>query len=106
MNGNLAMTEDITLPSGAELKITHAPFSDSKALYQAVLEELKGMRLDPNADVDANLYKDIFCTGFASKKIEAALDQCMKRVHYNGAKITTATWEPVEAREDYFSVCL
>ena len=100
------MTEDLTLPSGSTLKITLAPFAQSKALYQAVLEELKALHLDPNAEVDVNLFKDIFCAGFASKKVEIALEECMKRVLYNGTKILPDTFEPVAAREDYLPVCL
>ena len=100
------MTEDITLPSGAKLKITLSPFAVSKALYQACLEELKSLKLDPNAEVDLNLFKDLFCAGFSSKRIEQCLDECMKRVHYNDRKITPETFEPAEAREDYLQVCL
>lgn len=94
------------LPSGAKLEITLAPFKDGRALYQAVAEELKGLKLDPNADVDVNLFKDLFCVGIASKKIETALDVCMRRATYNGLKITDDTWESVEARGDYLTACM
>lgn len=100
------MTEDLTLPSGARLKITLAPFTISKALYQAMLEELKGLKLDPQAEIDANLFKDIFCVGFSSKKIEAALHDCLKRVLYNDVRISDATFEDPAAREDYLPVLL
>ena len=56
--------------------------------------------------IDVNLRKDLFCTFLASKKIEAALAECMKRVTYNGLKITEDTFEPVEARDDYLTVCV
>ncbi len=96
----------VTLPSGAELEIRLAPFADSKALYQAVLEEVKTMNLDPKADVDVNLFKDLFCIGFSSKKIESALNKCFQQVTYNGMKISGDTWEPVSARDDYFKACI
>lgn len=96
----------VVLPSGAELEITLAPFADSKALYQAMLEEAKTLKIDDTAEVDANLYKDLFCTGLSSKKIEAALTVCMKRATYNGMKITDDVFEPVEARDDYLIVCM
>lgn len=95
----------ITLPSGAELDITPSPFTVAKALYQAVAAEGKDLKLDPSAEIDVNFYKDIFCVALSSKKIEAALAECMKRVTYNGVKVTDETFEPIEARDDYLSVC-
>lgn len=99
------MSDTTTLPSGAKLKITLAPFKDARALYQALLEEAKVLKLDPTAEVDVNLYKDLFCVGLSSKKIEAALWECMKRVTYNDSRITEDIFEPVEARDDYMTVC-
>ena len=99
------MNKDIDLPSGAKLHITLSAFSISKTLYQAVLEEVKTLQLDTDKEVDVNLFKDLFCTGFSSKKIESALNECMKKATYNGVKITDSTFEPVEAREDYLLVC-
>ena len=95
------------LPSGAELEITLAPFSDGRSLYQALLEELRPMKMDDQAEVDVNLFKDLFCAGFSSKKVESALFACMKRCTYNGVRIVDvdAIFEPETAREDYFSVC-
>lgn len=99
------MANKVTLPSGSILEITVGSFQESKALYMAVMEELKVLKLDPTAEVDVNLFKDMFCAALSSKKIEAALDVCMKRVTYNGLKVTQDTFEPVEAREDYLNVC-
>jgi hypothetical protein len=96
----------VLLPSGAELTITLAPFKDGKALYQAVLEEVKSLTLDPDANVDVNLWKDLFCTGFSSKKIDAALDACFKRVLYNKLRVDDNTWEPASARQDYMQSCI
>ena len=67
-------TVSVTLPSGAELKITPAPFVEAKALYQAFLAEMKSLKLDHKAEVDVNFWKDIFCTALASKQIEQAID--------------------------------
>lgn len=100
------MTKDIALASGSTLKVTLSPFAVSKALYQAVLEELKTLKLDPDTEFDTNLIKDVICTGFSSKKIENALNECLKRALYNGVHITEQTFEPAEAREDYMQVCL
>lgn len=94
------------LKSGKELKITVAPFAISRALLQALLEEAKGVKLDPKSEVDVNLFKDLFCTALSSKKVEAALEECMKRATYEGVKISADTFEAEEARGDYFEVCL
>lgn len=94
----------VDLPSGARLKISLSPFAVARDLYQAALEELKHLKLDPEAEVDANFYKDLFCTGLASKKIEKAIWKCMEKALYNDLKITEDTFEPEEARDDYFAV--
>lgn len=93
------------LPSGAELKVTVADFAVSKALYQAILEEAKAVHIDPVAEIDVNLFKDMFCACMSSKKVEVCLAECLKRVTYNGLKIDKDTFEPVEAREDFTTVC-
>ncbi len=91
----------IKLQSGAELAITPSPFKEAKDLYQAVLEELKLLKLDPKSEVDVNFVKDLYCAGLSSRKIEEKLAACMKRVTYNGQKIDDNTFEPLEARGDY-----
>lgn len=100
---------EVTLTSGAVLKIGQVPFETSKALYQAVLEELKSLKIN-SEDQLAQLYKDIFCVGFSSKKIEAALWDCFKRCQYcdsrGDLKIDKDTFEPVSARADYVQVCV
>ena len=100
------MNKDVVLPSGAKLHITTSPFRISKTLYQALLQELKALNMDPKAEVDVNLFKDVFCAGFSSPAVELALSECMKRVTYNGVKVTEDTFEPDEAREDYISACV
>lgn len=99
------MNKDVTMPSGAILHITASPFKDAKALYQALLEEAKTLKLDPEREADFNFFKDLFCTGFSSKKIEACLEKCFDRCTYDGKRITGDTFEPITAREDYMSVC-
>lgn len=98
------MTQDFKLPSGAELKVTASSFSVSKALFQAMLEELKALKLNLGDD-EANLYKDIFCAGFSSKKVEGCLAECMKRATYNNVKLSDEIFENEEARGDYLTVC-
>lgn len=97
---------EVTLPSGAILKMNLAPFKVSKSLYQAVLEECKDIKLSFDTPLDVNLIKDLFCTGMSSKKIEDALYKCMERCLYNGQKISEETFEDEKAREDYMTVCI
>lgn len=95
----------VMLPSGAKLDITVSPFGISKNLYQAVVEEAKNVKAN-SEDSIFNLGKDIVCTLLSSQKVEAALNECMKRVVYNGKRVDSDTFEPVETREDYIPVCI
>lgn len=99
------MSRKLKLPSGAELEIWISPFEDAKALYQALLEEAKGLKLNPKDEVDVNFYKDLFCVGFSSKKIEACIAKCFAKCTYNGARISNDTFEPVDNRQDYMVAC-
>lgn len=100
---------EVILPSGATLKANAAPFVDSKNLYQALLAELKGVRLEDDKNM-STLFKDIFCAGFSSSTVEACLWKCLIRCSYNNGhgdlKIDKDTFEPVEARVDYYTVCM
>lgn len=100
---------EVKLPSGATLKIQVSPFAISKALYQALLRELKDLPVNTGMEM-ASIFKDLFCIGFASPAIEACLWECFKRCTYNGGngdlKIDDQTFEPVERRDDYMKVCV
>jgi hypothetical protein len=100
---------EIKLPSGATLKITPSPFAVSKALYQTLLKEARGITVNTKTEM-TELYKDIFCVGFSSPEVERCLWECFKRCTYNNGKgdlkIDENTFEPVEARDDYMSVCV
>lgn len=100
----MSESKEHTLPSGAKLKITLAPFKDARNLLQACMSELKELKIDGDDEIDHNLLKDIFCSGISSKKIEEALDVCMTRVLYNNEKISEDTFEPEKARGDYLMV--
>jgi len=97
---------EVQLPSGATLKITPADFAVAKALFQAVSSELRTVRGNGIDDI----LKDIFCVGVSSSRIESCLWECFKKCMYNGGagdlKITADTFEPVERRVDYITVCM
>lgn len=96
----------VTLPSGAELEISISPFKDAKKLYQAIASELKGLSVNPTDEVDVNFLKNIICAMIESDKVDSALLGCLKRCLYNKKRIDEDTFEPVEARQDYFTVCV
>ncbi len=102
--------KEVKLPSGAILKINPAKFDEAKALYQAFLDEAKTTEIKSKTEM-ANVYKDLICIGFGSKKIEACVWECMKKCTYNNGvsgdlKIDSDTFEPVKAREDYLTVLM
>jgi len=95
----------VKLPSGADLEITLAPFSEAKALYQAFLKELKTLKIDAETEMDYNFIKDIICSGLSSKEVDEALSVCMGRATYKKLKIDDDTFEDEIARGDYLVVC-
>ena len=98
--------KEIKLPSGAILKITLSPFAVSRELYRAILDEAKGIKLNAGDEVDVNLFKDLACTMLASRNIEQCLWECMKKATINDIKITPDSFESVESRDDYITVCI
>lgn len=96
---------EVVLPSGAVLKITLAEFAVSKALFQAVTREVRGVQGGNIEDI----LKDMFCAMLPSPAVEACLWECFKRCLYNSGagdlKITADTFESAERRGDYIKVC-
>ncbi len=100
---------EVTLPSGAILKIGTIPWPEALALNESVVEELKDLEIKAETEM-LSLYKSLFCTGFSSQKIKIALWKCMGRCTYNcgsgDLKIDQTTFEPEESRQDYIQVCM
>lgn len=96
------------LRSGNTLKINNIPFSEAKALYQALLSEAKDFEFS-SKDEFGQLVKNIFCVGFSSAAVEQKLNDVFKRCQYcdkrGDLKIDNDTFEPMEARADYVEVC-
>lgn len=101
--------KEINLPSGAILKIGNIPFEEAMTLNEALIEELKNVSFNSSKEM-GELYKDLFCIGFSSKKIKASLWECFKRCIYSSPlgdlKIDKDTFQPEESRQDYAQVCL
>lgn len=101
--------KEISLPSGAVLKLGHIPFAEALTLNKALGEELKVVGLAADLEV-MSVMKDLVCIGVSSPKIEMALSACMKRCVYASSKaelkIDKDTFEQEEARQDYYTVCV
>lgn len=95
-----------TLPSGAKLEFHQAPWKDARKLCQALASEALILKMNLSTEIDINFFKDLVCTAIHSEKIEAAIWVCMQRALYNGLKVTEDTFEPEEARQDYYPACI
>lgn len=98
------MNQVVKLPSGKELEITPTPFRISNALFKVFLEKSNQVEIKGQADL-GNLVRQVFVVGLSEDKSEAALWDCMKYALYDKLKIDKDTFEPIQAREDYMSVC-
>lgn len=101
----------VSLPSGAELEITLAPFMEGERLFASMAECLKGVKLDGNANMqdvvgDLNGLKDMFLSCLTSHSLKEAILACLKRCTYNKQRITSwDIFDDIKAREDYLPVC-
>ena len=101
----------VSLPSGAELEITLAPFMEGERLFSATAECLKSVKIDGNMDVEnfasnINSMKDAFLSCLTSFDMKEAILACLKRCTYNKQRITSfEIFESVDARQDYLMVC-
>lgn len=97
------MTE-VTLPSGAVLKIGMIPFDASNNLKKAVLKEMQGIQIHSTRQI-MDMCKDYLCLSFASEPVETCLWECMKRCTYNNGngdmKIEKSTFENPIALGDF-----
>ncbi len=99
------MNKQIILPSGASLDISTSSLEICENLLESVLEELKAVQLHLSSEVDIDMFKNLFCAAFSSKKVKLCLKECMKKVAYNGRKVDKDTFDPDEARGDYLLAC-
>lgn len=108
---NIGNNEKVSLPSGAELEMTLAPFLEGERLLSAIAECIKDVKIDGNTDVNdlmsnVNNIKDMFLNCLTSQKVKDATLACLKRCTYNKNRITSwDIFDDVNAREDYFNVC-
>lgn len=82
-----------------------ASFREANALQKAIAKETKKLEVKGDLDLNYEFMKNLLCSALASDEIEAALKPCLKRCLYGDFKIDENTFEDVEARQDYFTVC-
>lgn len=100
---------EVTLPSGAVLKIRIAPWAEAKALSKAVFKMGRGTSLGGSADV-GDFVKDLLFGGFSDPEVEKCLAVCLARSTYNDGtgdtKIDDTTFEKETSRQDYVTVVM
>ena len=92
---------NFTGKNGAEIIINEADFDSAVALKNAVERQLVGTL---KGDLSMDSLFDAFLLVDSSPEVNAALFKCLIRSTYNGMQITKATFEPSEARLDYFDI--
>lgn len=105
--------KEITLKSGAVLRIGLPPFQDSKNLFQAVIRNMKSVEINNKIETLEAFVGALLGSQLADADIEKSLWECMKQATYNSKKpgsafikITPEIFEPIDARGDFIDVCL
>lgn len=104
---------ELTTGTGAEVKIEVADFITSMTLKKAVVEAVKESKIDI-ANIDLENLKvgaidsilQVILTADCSDKVNEAIFKCLARCKYNGERISKDTFEPIEAREDYYEIVI
>ena len=104
---NIGNQQIVSLPSGAELEMTLAPFLEGDRLLTATAECLKGLKISGQEDIDNfSSIKDAFLSCLTSQAMKDAILGCLKRCTYNKQRITSwDIFDDVNARGDYLTVC-
>ncbi len=102
--------KEVTLPSGANLKMNPAPFKDAHALFQSFLIFQSAMKDFYPVEVleeqdQKKAVRALVPWSLSSPAVHAALTACFKRCLYRDLPINEKTFEPVEARGDFIEVC-
>lgn len=102
--------------SGASVVISPAPFLNAMRLKAAIFKELAtdGFELDmskfkddakiEDMDIDVAKILKVAMKVDSSPHVFAAILLCLEKCSYGGVKITSDTFEPDAAREDYYEI--
>ena len=93
--------------SGAEIVINMAPWLDAKRLKAAIEKEaaVAGVKLD-DLKADVSVLISTALSVDSSEAVDAALWACLVRCTRNKEKITPATFNTEEGRQDYYEIML
>lgn len=94
--------ETFTAPSGMEVMIAPAPWAQAKLLKMAIQKELRGEALVFNQDLTLILTSLLHID--SSAEVDRCLWPCLARCTRNGEKITEATFNDADARQDYYKI--
>ena len=104
---------EFTTENGAAIKINVADFMTSMKLKKAVVEAVKESGTDiANIDLDnlkagaIDSILQVILSCDSSEKVNEAIFKCLARCTYNSEKITKDTFEPLEARENYYEIVI
>lgn len=95
--------------SGAKVVINPADWRDAVALKSAIAKELSKSDLSIDIETisksqDITEFVKLFLVLDSSDVVYAAVFKCLIRCTYKGEKIEEATFEDLEAREDYYEI--
>lgn len=91
-------------PSGATVTINIADWQDAKRLKKAIWRELASAGIKVDLEIDVSSLIGPLLRVDSSDVVDAALAPCLARCLRNGEKITDATFNDPEARQDYYDI--
>lgn len=99
---------EITVPSGSKVVINVGGFEDTIALKNAIIREASknGALGSLNFSSDISKLASLAALVDSSPEVYAAIWPCLSRCTYDGEKITKKTFEPVEARKDFYDIVI
>ena len=99
--------------NGVDVKINPADFISAMKLKNSVLKAVKESGVDiSKIDLEkitaASLQPiiEVVLSADTNEDVEKALFKCLERCTYNGERIIRDTFEPIEAREDYYEIVI
>lgn len=102
---------EFTAQSGAKVRINPADFRDAMALKSAIAKEISKSDFDLSAGsltdkIDIADFAKIALAVDSSDTVYDCMFKCLVRCTYDGQKITEATFEDVNSRQDYYEIVI
>lgn len=100
------MARTVKLPSGMELMIGETPFSESNALFKAVIKSLRMVEVDNTIHGLDEFIGALLGAQLSDGEVEKAMWDCLKYATYGDRKIVSSLFDEEKARTDYIDICL